>query len=309
MSTPKFIVSHEDQQLGPFTEVELRQKWTSGAILGVDYVYDEAKADWIMIAERFRWAADGALTDTIRVSVMPAAMTEEITVELSVPPPVPVKATPPAPPVAPVVVEDELDLNFSFGEKTAAVPAAQAIQMTDGYGEISLDAMDAGSIELKLRNSDMPTARIRLDLLPSDPTTVRWTLPTVAEVGRQITLSLEVTDDRGLVCRTFQGEFTVVTAGKRHLVKTIDGAGRLEFTQEKAEVVSVHLESDPSLTLTLPAMQKLEWTPGPAVKLVVDGPTEHQSGIPLKVRVKALDQYGNVARSYQGMVSLDVKAG
>src|SRR5579871_3843031 len=56
MSTTKFVVSHMDEQMGPFDEQQLKAAWSKGEILPIDYVYDEAKQDWILLAERFPWA-------------------------------------------------------------------------------------------------------------------------------------------------------------------------------------------------------------------------------------------------------------
>ena len=305
MSTPKFIVSHEDQQLGPFDEAELREKWTSGAILAVDYVYDEAKQDWIMVAERFRWAANGTLTDTVRMPVRPTSVTEEMTVELEITP----EQLPPPPPASPSLHATPPVLIIPPVIATAAGVPPRAIRLTDGYGEISLDALNAGSFELSMRGEDLPTTKIRLDLLNSEPTAVLWSLPATVEVDHPLRVDLRVVDAQGRTCVRFERALTVVLAGKRHSVQTIDGTGRLEITQQVAETVSVHLEIDPALTLEMPAKQTVEWLAGPAVKLVVDGPTEPEAGIPLKVRVKALDRFGNVARSYQGVVNLEVKAG
>src|SRR4051812_13633990 len=57
MSTAKFVVSHMDEQMGPFDEQQLKAAWVKGEILPIDYVYDEAKQDWVLLAERFPWAA------------------------------------------------------------------------------------------------------------------------------------------------------------------------------------------------------------------------------------------------------------
>src|SRR5579872_2706511 len=60
----KYVVSHLDEQMGPFDEAELKAKWIKGELLPIDYVYDEAKSDWILLSERFAWASAKAETDT-----------------------------------------------------------------------------------------------------------------------------------------------------------------------------------------------------------------------------------------------------
>ncbi len=80
----KFVVSHLDVQQGPFEESELKAKWVKGELLPIDYVYDDAKQDWLLVSERFAWATNKP--------------------EASSPPPLkdslPRKARPPAPPKA-----------------------------------------------------------------------------------------------------------------------------------------------------------------------------------------------------------------
>jgi hypothetical protein len=63
-----------------------------------------------------------------------------------------------------------------------------------------------------------------------------------------------------------------------------------------------------SRQLKMPEAKSLEWQPGPATRLILDGPPEYVAGHPLKVHVKAIDQYGNVAKTFQGTVILEVKA-
>src|SRR3979409_213183 len=77
----KFIISHLDEQLGPFDETELKAKWLKGELLPIDYVFDDVKQDWILLAERFEWAQQKAEP---KVEALP---------EVAVPPPL--KEAPP----------------------------------------------------------------------------------------------------------------------------------------------------------------------------------------------------------------------
>lgn len=61
---PRFIVSHLDEQIGPFDEATLKAKWVKGELLPIDYVYDDTKQDWVLLAERFSWATTKAEQQT-----------------------------------------------------------------------------------------------------------------------------------------------------------------------------------------------------------------------------------------------------
>ncbi len=49
MSQAKYFVSHEGQQLGPFTVAEINSKIQSRELSSSDYVYDEVQSDWVMV--------------------------------------------------------------------------------------------------------------------------------------------------------------------------------------------------------------------------------------------------------------------
>ena len=295
MSTLKYIVQHQDEQLGPFEEHELKTRWEAGTILGIDYVYDETKQDWVMLAECFRWAAAGHLDDTMPVKIQPPAMTEEIPLE--------------------VEIEAEAELPEAPPRAPAPAPKkpehAAELRMVDGRGELSLGEFQPGHLSVKILHADLKSDVLHLDVRAAEPVRVRWSAPASHVVGHELELRFEAVDAEDRVCVGFAGEFTVVIGGgaqKRHDVKTIDGVGVVRWTHTKAEAWSLHLEHRGRSPLVLPAKHKLEWLAGPAQRLIVDGPTEYQAGSPLKVQVKAVDAYGNVARDFQGTVVLDVKA-
>lgn len=305
MSTPKYIVQHQDEQLGPFEEHELKQRWEAGTILGIDYVYDEGKQDWVLLAECFRWAAAGHLDDTMPVKIQPPAMTEEIALEPEVEPEVEAVELPELPPVAPAPVP-----KVAAAKPVAAKHAAE-VRMVDGRGELTLGELKPGHLSVRIMHEGLEAEELHLDVRPAEPVRVRWTPPASHVVGHELELRFEAVDADDRVCAGFSGEFTVVTGGgakKRHDVKTIDGVGVVRWTHTKAEAWTVHLEHRGRSPLVLPAKHKLEWLAGPAHRLVVDGPTDFHAGMPLKVQVKAVDAYGNVARDFQGTVVLDVKA-
>jgi len=86
------------------------------------------------------------------------------------------------------------------------------------------------------------------------------------------------------------------------------GLATVKLANTKAESWKLTVHYHGTRALRLPEAKTLEWQPGPAARLILDGPPELVAGNPLKVQVKAVDQYGNLARTFQGTVILEVKA-
>jgi hypothetical protein len=374
----KFVVSHLDQQLGPFDEQELKMKWAAGEILPIDYVYDEAKQDWILLADRFAWAAkpvkdDGSAPPPIReVNIARrAAPVATGPTKIDAPKPAPTPAAPSAPPVmaTPVAptppasitkeqtvldaVKETTDIirNIDFapqapkkeastylkmemmtGLPTIELPApvvesAQTpppparptvstetkVTLVNGVAEIDLTPATPGHMELAVQDSSgiRSSEPLVINVRAAEPVEVRWQYPSQQVVGEDVHMTIEAIDDRGHVCEHYNDQFLIQIRGPvshDHLVTMTHGRVIFTLKHTKAECWSVTLHYSGTRHLRLPEGSELDWRPGPAVKLVLDGPHEYLAGDAMKVRVKAVDAYGNTADNYQGVVSLAVKA-
>jgi hypothetical protein len=96
--------------------------------------------------------------------------------------------------------------------------------------------------------------------------------------------------------------------GKEFPVAMKDGQALIKIHHTKAESWRLSFHYSGSRVLKMPEDRTLEWQPGPATKLILDGPGEYVAGHPLKVHVKAVDNWGNLAKTFQGTVILEVKA-
>src|SRR5687767_12428495 len=47
----KFYVSHDSQQLGPYTVTEIIDRVGDGTLSPLDYIYDEKKSDWVLFLD------------------------------------------------------------------------------------------------------------------------------------------------------------------------------------------------------------------------------------------------------------------
>lgn len=327
MSTTKYVVSHMDQQMGPFDEQELRAKWSAGEILPIDYIYDEAVQDWVLLAEKFAWAK------AEEVSPPPPVKVAE-PVKKAAPAPAAAKALPVVKPEEPIVIKSNPSAPVELSEDTteirleqepAPTPAAPApvvaaaappakIKLVNGQGEIDLSGLTPGKVELLLREQAAGLsleAPHRIQVKAAEPAELVMTVANQHVVGQDLELKLQALDKNGNTCFGYADAFVIQIRGPnpRDLnVTTADGIATLKLANTRAEIWTMSVQYAGSKNIVLPETRMLEWMPGPAARLVLDGPHEYVAGVPLKVAVKAVDQFGNVARNFQGTVALEVKA-
>lgn len=303
---PKFVVSHLDQQLGPFDEETLKAKWAKGEFLPIDYVYDDSKQDWVLLAERFEWANKSP-------SINPPPIKPEMQ-KRKVPPPAPGVAAPAAPapivPLAPIVAPSLA--------ATAAAPSVSKgakVKLVDGMGEFDLSPMSPGQVELVLQDSSNMMlklqAPLRIQVRPAEPEQLVWTIPAHQTVGQDLEITLHAQDGNGALCVHYEDKFIVKVAGgepREVPIQLQAGVATIRLNHTKTEKWELTLHYSGTRNLRLPLSKIVEWQPGPAVRLILDGPPDLIAGSPLKVQVKAVDQYGNLAKTFQGTVVLEVKA-
>lgn len=287
----KFVVSHLDQQMGPFDEQQLKEKWSKGELLPIDYVYDEAKADWILMAERFEWAAGPA--EGHPPPIKPALA----------------KKTPPAPP-PPLEITGATVVK----EWRKAAGTGAKVKLVDGVGEIDLSPLPPGQVELVLQESSSMLKLqepLRVSVRPAEPEEIVWAFPNQQTVGQDCELLIKAVDKNGMVCTHYNDEFTLhITRGDKPEVQIPlrGGQAAVKLSNTIASTWTMSLKYTGPKTLRLPENKTLEWQPGPAARLILDGPQQLLAGSPLKVQVKAVDAYGNLAKTFQGTVILEVKA-
>lgn len=305
--SPKFVVSHLDQQIGPFTEQELKSKWVKGELLPIDYVYDEAKSDWILLAERFEWALskEGA----------PPPLRPEAQKRKMPPAPTPAQSAPQAPmqhaAMAPLEITSQTLL------KEWKKPGAQGakVKIVDGMGEIDLSPVSAGQVELVLQDSSAGTLKLqeplRIQVRPQEPEEITWGVAAQHVVGNDLEIWVKAVDGKGNLCAQFADDFKIKIQGpepREVIVRMTAGQTSVKVSNTKAETWTLTFHYEGKRNLRLPMEKSLEWQPGPAARLILDGPPELVAGNPLKVQVKAVDQFGNLAKTFQGTVILEVKA-
>jgi hypothetical protein len=347
MSTLKFVVSHMDQQMGPFDEQELKGKWVKGEILPIDYVYDEDLKDWVLLAERFAWAAQvqgddimppppaaGVRTESVVTRRLNADLTAKFAAPANVATPAaPAAATAPAtttatpaatapavtaslpvvtPELAPQPAPTTVEVIKMNQETVRLQPAPTKVKLTNGFGEIDLSPMPPGRVAVTAQDSVLTGHEpLHIQVKPAEPVEVVWSFANQQTVGQDLEIQMKALDEQGRICLGFNDHFTLQIRGgvsKDVMITTVDGLSTLRLHQEKAENWSLQLTYSGSRRLRMPEKRAVEWQAGPASKLVIEGPSEYTAGLPLKVQVRAVDLYGNTAKQYQGTVVLEVKA-
>jgi hypothetical protein len=302
---PKFIISHLDVQLGPFDEAELKAEWVKGEILPIDYVYDESVSDWILLSEKFAWA--GAKAETVTPPPLKEAP-KKTRAQIA--------ATPSSP--APIVFANSSDPIVVL-EAAPAVKAAEnagaKVNLVGGVGEVDLSPLEPGNVELVLQNSSAGALSLqnplKIHVRPAEPVAIEWSLAATQTVGQDAEIQVRALDKSGHLCSHYEDHFAIRVNGvdgKEIPVPLKNGQALIKIQHTKAESWRLSFHYKGGRVLKLPEDRALEWQPGPATKLILDGPKEYVAGHPLKVQVKAVDNFGNLAKTFSGTVVLEVKA-
>jgi hypothetical protein len=329
----KFVVSHLDQQMGPFTEQELKTKWSKGELLPIDYVYDELKKDWILLAERFDWVAAPMESappplkptgDRKKAPPLPAMQSSAPQARANMSQQKPAESTII---VHNPVIEDPMpsptSLPMTHTQHSPVVaaktptprPQPAKVKIINGVGEIDLSPDTPGQVELVVQNSSNGNLKLqeplKIQVRPLEPEEIVWTIPLQQTVGQDLEITFKAVDGRGTICTHFSENFTIRLAGsdpKTISVQIQAGVAAVKIANTKAEQWEVSIQYAGARALRWPETKTIEWQPGPAARLILDGPPDLIAGHPLKVQVKAVDQFGNLANTFQGTVVLEVKA-
>jgi len=295
--------------MGPFDEAELKSKWARGELLPIDYVYDDVKQDWVLLSERFPWAKE--------------EMPHEA--ELTAPPPL-TEATMrrprtnleaahiPAPAVANTPIPTVTSTPTTTPIPTLAPTPAQAnsVKIVDGVGEIEIPGLNPGEFELGVQESALELQnRLHVHIKSAEPQSLEWNMPNQQTVGEDVEIRVQALDGANRPCINYDDIFVIRINGgdgNQISVPLKQGQAILRIQHTKAELWKLSLHYSGSRSLRMPDECTLDWQPGPATKLILEGPQEYSAGHPMKVQVRAVDKFGNLAKTFHGTVVLEVKA-
>lgn len=199
-------------------------------------------------------------------------------------------------------------------KSSASQPSSNLLVMKGGIGDLELVHFQAGQVSLCLDGSvsqDLQVelvSPIRVKAAQAEKITLKRSSDAI-EVGQNIQIELEALDRFGNIDTSFSKEFSLEVGG------ACEGGGRIHFesgrakailTNRKAESVQVALIDTSKTGVDVSeAHVLLQFKAGPAVRLTFIAPEEVTAGEPIKVQVKAVDAYGNLAADYSGDLKVE----
>lgn len=302
-----FIVSHDDREFGPFTREEISARLKSGEFLVVDFVYVEEQNDWVTLLE-----------------FLPETNTDSRGSEVS-------RATPPDVPKSAFQVRSGSTaaakgkaVSVVNGAPSVAANAPAALSKTSarpsqielhgGVGTIEVVQTVAGQMSLRVKSPTGGTLEIpqpfplTVKAAPAEKLSLKG--PTEAVAGQSFTFHLEAVDRYGNVDVAFTSSVTVNGSGSAQgggLVKFTAGRAQVTFTDKVAERVTLKIADTEKTGLDVTASHaSLVVNPAPAARLTVSAPSDAVAGQPLKITVKAVDAFGNLATGFGGTVKVEI---
>jgi hypothetical protein len=122
----------------------------------------------------------------------------------------------------------------------------------------------------------------------AEPVEVLWSFANVQTVGQDVEVTVKALDDRGLLCAHYDDQYLIHIRGPiSHdvIVRLTGGQALVRLNHTKAETWSLSLQYSGAKKVKLPDSRQIEWQPGVATRLVLDGPTEYLAGDQMKVQV------------------------
>jgi hypothetical protein len=295
----KFIINHNDRQLGPLTESQIVKMLSLNQIFPTDYLYDEEKKDWVIISKRFDSAPPS--DEVKQVASVPANHNEKRMQKVEVPTIVEMPAE--TPPLPVLVKEVEAPQKKHSGK----------IHLSGGVGTLSMQQIKAGQVSLKLKSGsglDLPLD-LSLTIQSAPASSIRLAGPETCRAGEEITFELTAFDAFENAASDFNGSFELVCAGKEKVSKVAQfekGSAKVTFNLTLNEKVTFEVKANVKSDLKFPAPAKLTVQPNIPVKLIAESPKEVQAGEKFDLKITALDAYGNVVTDFNGEIDLEVEA-
>jgi len=305
MTVQRFIVSHEGQELGPFSESEIKALLLENKLFPIDYLYDEVAQDWILINERFNLS-------TIAAEAMAIQSPAE-----DEPPPhtvvsrrIKVSSQNETKPLSGTQLPTDVPRPKDAPKPNLSKPDADHIRFENGVGEIRVKPTQAGKVQLLFRSGNqLAPENVEIFVQAGPAHHISIDCPSHCVAGDKITLTLKTYDAFNNRSGDYSGSADIHLRGEKSQVQKTQftgGVATVTLEVTKAETVQVEVV-DPSHKLQTPKATPLNIKPGKPVRLKVEGPQEVQAGEDLKLKVKAVDAYGNLVDDFKGDMELSVE--
>ncbi len=218
-------------------------------------------------------------------------------------------------PVEPVQLENQEEPTESK-ESTAAARSnnemlSQEVDIKDGEASVEIDSNFAGKLELSLSGNDQVdlSDSKQVDVASGRASKIVLFGPSEIEAGKPITLNFLAHDDYGNIDIQFEGQIKLDSKDFFEIPEALvlkSGVGSMSFSINEAGIKHIKILAVDH-DLELPEAFDLEVFPGPVHQLVIDTPEELSAGETLKVKIRAVDQFGNPTKNFSGKVTLNIK--
>ncbi len=309
----RFIVSHEGQELGPFTEEEIRAKLLANKLYPVDYVFDETAQDWVLINERFSLSPTSPVTP---LAATPNAknMTFPSVHELPPPHDIVVRRTPQIVPTPPIAQPAAKKSPITTPVPASGNPTKNRVHFSGGIGTVSMTQLKAGKVSLRLKDystlglAGTPDVNLVIHAGPINQFIIHG--PSACTAGEEFVVEIKAYDAFENFISSYSGELSVELSGSQTETKTASfqkGLARVHFKHTKAENVQIRLRDPRGSNLKMPPNLVLAIHPGQPAKLIVDAPPEAQAGQSVDLKIRAVDAHGNLVTDFKGDIDLAVE--
>ncbi len=188
---------------------------------------------------------------------------------------------------------------------------SQEVDIKDGEASVEIDSNFAGKLELSLSGNDQVdlSDSKQVDVASGRASKIVLFGPSEIEAGKPITLNFLAHDDYGNIDIQFEGQIKLDSKDFFEIPGALalkSGVGSMSFTINEAGIKHIKILAVDH-DLELPEAFDLEVFPGPAHQLVIDTPEELSAGETLKVKIRAVDQFGNPTKNFSGKVTLNIK--
>lgn len=303
-----YIVSHLGQELGPYSEAELKNLWDKKEILPVDYLFDETKQDWYLITEVFDWAQ--FLTSTSITTIKDRnRMEDEGPPSLNkvertkITPKVMAKEDPPPPEV---ILRRPKNIPYTTQFKSGQAKIDLS-ELSKTPGTFSIKEAPGSSLKFK--------EAFQIEVRPAIPKKLMVRVPFTIQAGQTIDVKIDAVDEGHHFCPNLNGfvELSIrcETFTRVERVQIIYGLGHFAFQHTRAEKISFEITNlrelvdQETLRLETEPACHLQILPGPAMHMSVIGPAEFTVGQDIQLELQAVDQFGNFVQSFNAKIEVE----
>lgn len=321
----RFKVSRQGHDLGSFPKEEIVLRLKAEDFSSADSVFLPENNEWMPVPDfvrsylpsRTAQAAELTSVELTSVAVTPpadsavgvdhGATITNFTSLTSIgkpakPPPKapPVKAPPMAPPPA-------------LKTKGVADATRGKVTLNGGVGTIELTHFTAGKLKVSVAeaNAGLAAEAVREVVVKgAQAAKLIAIVPPEVVAGQKTNVIVEARDQWGNRDTTYKGAVTLQLASGMELgtVKLAEGRGTAVFSVKKADTYVIKLVDSEQRGLDVSTACEFKCIAGPAAKLLISTPAETTAGEPVKVQVKAVDRYGNLATACNDDVEVEVAA-